>query len=145
MLGLVIAFVADVVVKMWVRAAPEAAARFSRATRWGIVGLAPSTNDVLAFSLPVANVWIWPMGWAVVVALIVYAFRAPRSVRVAMVAIILGAISNLFDRTLRGGVTDYLALFHQFPAFNIADLLVLGGVVSWWWRTRCAANIASAT
>ncbi|MBI4142856.1 signal peptidase II, partial [Candidatus Uhrbacteria bacterium] len=59
-----------------------------------------------------------------------------------VLAILLGAISNLLDRTFLGGVTDYFALTDQFPAFNIADLLIIGGVGWWVWRTRRAATPA---
>ncbi|MFH1099007.1 MAG: signal peptidase II [Candidatus Uhrbacteria bacterium] len=188
------AFIVDVAMKFWVQAAPETAACFLLATPIGAIGIRPSVNNVLAFSLPVPNAWIWPIGWIVVLALIGALFRstkyqAPPTLRsgqanskqvpstksqifndrrlgirysnlfgiwnlsayggsavggefgisdrhVAVLAVILGAVSNLFERTFFGGVTDYLAFTVLFPAFNIADLMVLVGIGAWWWTTR---------
>ena len=104
----------------------------------GPIGFIPSVNDVLAFSLPIPNVWIWPVGGVVVLALIGmlgrisdFKFQIRDRRALAITAIVLGAMSNLTDRTFLGGVTDYLSLTNAFPAFNIADLLILGGVIVW--------------
>lgn len=119
--------------------------RFAFATPVGLVGFVPSHNTVLAFSLPIPNAVIWPIGWIIVLALLAVLVRMVTMHRlssiapVALLAVILGAISNLFDRTLRGGVTDYLAVTALFPAFNIADFIIMGGVVWWWVTTRTSA------
>lgn len=39
-----------------------------------------------------------------------------------------GAMGNLIDRALHGGVTDYLEfLFMRFPVFNLADICLVAG------------------
>lgn len=129
---LLIPFAADVALKVVAWTNPDALGRFSFSTWVGTIGLAPSVNSVLAFSLPVPNAVIWPVGWIIVAILIVSGVRCPVSgVRIAILAIILGAISNLIDRTFLGGVTDYLSFTDFFPAFNIADFLIVGGIVGW--------------
>lgn len=95
----------------------------------GYVGVVPSTNAVLAFSFPVPNAVIWPVGIAVGIALVVFLVRARTTrERVGFGIILLGAAPNLVDRIAYGGVTDYVALTNLFPAFNIADLLIFAGV-----------------
>lgn len=146
--SIVLAFVTDIVMKMWVRSDPANAGRFACWSSVGPIGIVPSVNDVLAFSLPIPNVVIWPVGWIVVLFLIYTLIRSGnkfqipdskfqiRHRRLAITAIILGAISNLFDRTFLGGVTDYLSFTNLFPAFNTADLLILGGILGWVWCER---------
>jgi len=138
--GVALAFIADIALKVWVRSTPANAGRFAFWPSVGPIGIVPSVNDVLAFSLPIANWYIWPIGW-IVVAVLIRAFVSSRKQfqlhrRSAIGAIILGAISNLMDRTFLGGVTDYLSFTNLFPAFNIADLLIIGGIVMLVWRDR---------
>ncbi|MDP3771100.1 MAG: signal peptidase II [bacterium] len=136
-IGIGVAFLADVAMKMWTRQLPADAGRFAFWPSVGPIGIVPSVNDVLAFSLPVPNVVIWPVGWVVVVWLIARLLRNVKcrtqnaKLTIAFIAIVLGAVSNLMDRTFLGGVTDYLSFTNLFPAFNIADLLILGGLAGW--------------
>jgi signal peptidase II len=46
---------------------------------------------------------------------------------IAYTFIILGAVSNLVDRIVFGGVVDYFYL-QNFSVFNIADIMIVGGV-----------------
>lgn len=46
----------------------------------------------------------------------------------ALVLIFSGAISNVFDRILRGYVIDYIYL-GLWPTFNLADIYIFSGVV----------------
>ncbi|MDO8599688.1 MAG: signal peptidase II [bacterium] len=134
--SIALTFLTDIVVKIWVRQHPATAGRFAFWTSAGPLGIVPSTNDVLAFSLPIPNIWIWPVGWIVVFLLLWYARKSGSRVQIAACAIVLGAFSNLIDRTFLGGVTDYLSFTNLFPAFNIADLLILGGIGGWMYGTR---------
>jgi signal peptidase II len=46
--------------------------------------------------------------------------------------IIAGALSNLWDRIIYGGVIDFIALHYKewfFPSFNIADMAICLGVL----------------
>lgn len=60
--------------------------------------------------------------------------RPARRLEALAYSLILGgALGNAFDRALRGQVIDYLD-FHlrqwHWPAFNIADMAIVGGAVS---------------
>lgn len=45
----------------------------------------------------------------------------------AMFFVLLGAVSNIIDRIQYGWVIDYIDL-HVWPVFNIADIMIVGGV-----------------
>ena len=149
-MSIAVAFLADIAMKIWVRSDPANAGRFAFWPSVGPIGVVPSMNDVLAFSLPIANRLIWPIGWLVVLMLIGALRRNGEwrmengECRIAIASIILGAISNLADRTFLGGVTDYLSFTNLFPAFNIADLLIVSGIVGWAMAERNRAATASA-
>lgn len=184
---LLVPFAADITLKILARTDPDALGRFSFLPSVGTIGLAPSVNSVLAFSLPVPNVWIWPIGWIIVAVLIWVFFNreshqgSPKKIvveklengngnekldngsstnfysqisktnfhypnnhflnrisqrRSALLILLCGALSNLTDRTFLGGVTDYLSFTDLFPAFNIADFFIVGGIVGWMRSTR---------
>ncbi|MBI4433412.1 signal peptidase II [Candidatus Uhrbacteria bacterium] len=128
---LVVIFMVDVAVKWWARTLLARGVSFALPTPAGMVGIVPSVNEVLAFSFPVVNAWIWPVGWVLFAVLLWLAWRSHGATRIALVMILLGATSNLAERTVWGGVTDYLSVTDLYPALNIADLLVLCGVVGW--------------
>jgi signal peptidase II len=59
------------------------------------------------------------------------AFAAPL-VRVGLAMVLGGAAGNLYDRVLRGTVTDFIEVYHgdwTFPVFNIADSAITVGAV----------------
>ncbi len=75
------------------------------------------------------------MALAVIFSLL---WKSPLSRRAgwALALILGGAAGNLFDRLLRGRVTDFLLFYigrHQWPAFNCADsAIVIGaGLLIW--------------
>lgn len=48
------------------------------------------------------------------------------------VFIFTGAVSNMFDRCIHGGVIDFIALSYKhwhFAVFNVADILIVSGVM----------------
>lgn len=52
--------------------------------------------------------------------------------RLALALVLGGALGNLYDRILRGSVTDFLLFYwhdSQFPAFNVADSAISIGAV----------------
>jgi signal peptidase II len=73
----------------------------------------------------------------VIVAWLFYsALRKPRTqsqaAALALALVLGGALGNLYDRILRGSVTDFLLVYWrdwQWPAFNIADSAISVGAV----------------
>lgn len=58
-------------------------------------------------------------------------FTAPLS-RFGLALILGGAVGNLWDRIIRGTVTDFLEIYQgswTFPAFNVADSAITVGAV----------------
>ncbi len=58
-------------------------------------------------------------------------FSAPL-VRTGLALVLGGAAGNLFDRILRGTVTDFIEVYHgdwSFPVFNVADSAITVGAV----------------
>ena len=56
------------------------------------------------------------------------------SAQLGILLVLLGGLSNQFDRLRRGSVTDYLQFPHRrvkkrAPVWNLADFMLIGGVV----------------
>lgn len=73
---------------------------------------------------------------ALVAWMLVGAIRKPESHteagRLALALVLAGALGNLYDRILRGSVTDFLLVYWhdwQWPAFNVADSAISVGAV----------------
>ncbi len=52
--------------------------------------------------------------------------------RVGLALILGGALGNLYDRVIRGTVTDFIEVYHgdwSFPAFNVADSAITVGAI----------------
>ena len=52
--------------------------------------------------------------------------------RAALSLILGGALGNMYDRLIRGTVTDFIEVYHgswSFPAFNVADSAISVGAV----------------
>lgn len=92
---------------------------------------------------------------AVILAVVVYLiWRLPRPLPAAeqwtpfaLGLILGGALGNLYDRVLRGSVTDFLDFYagsHHWPAFNVADSAITIGVcllaLQWLREQRTAAR-----
>jgi signal peptidase II len=61
-----------------------------------------------------------------------------RSALVSLGAVLGGALGNIHDRLRHGAVTDFLDLHwgdYHWPAFNLADVFVVAGIL---WLMRCA-------
>lgn len=80
------------------------------------------------FLIAVAVVVLGAIGWV-----IVRVRPASPIARVALAMIAAGALGNLIDRAVLGGVTDFLDL-GWFPVFNVADMSLDVGValIVWW-------------
>jgi len=53
--------------------------------------------------------------------------RADLQVRIALWAVLGGALGNLLDRVRLGSVVDFIQVSHYFPVFNVADSAITVG------------------
>jgi signal peptidase II len=59
----------------------------------------------------------------------------------AIMLIMTGALGNVFDRWVYGGVIDFIAVHYRvwhFPIFNIADVMICCG--TFWWLMQGIAR-----
>lgn len=95
--------------------------------------LHPVLNPNIAFSLPlpaVTPLYLNALLSIVIVCFAVVVFRQYRTKDPAMFwwgLITIGALSNLMDRFILGGVLDYVDL-RWFPIFNMSDAYITVGV-----------------
>ena len=125
----------DLAVKAWARASLEP---------YGppldflpLISLRLTFNEGVSFSILVFDhqgAKIALLGFTALLTslLTIWAFRTRGYERLALSAIVSGALANLIDRAAYGAVTDFLGLhfgnWHPF-VFNLADVWISGGVV----------------
>jgi signal peptidase II len=87
-------------------------------------------NKDIAWSISIAPGFFYFI-WIVIILLIIYLFLKSKSdsEKIALVLILSGAFSNLFDRLSRGCVIDFIDL-KFWPVFNTADIYISIGVFS---------------
>lgn len=97
--------------------------------RFGILSFTPYLNNRLAFSFPFP-LPIIILGSIMVICLLIWCFITSCSFinRLALLCIITGALSNLFDRIAYHAVRDYLSIIPN-GFFNIADLMIGAGIL----------------
>lgn len=111
-------------------------------------------NPGAAFSL-LANAGGWQRWFFLVLAIVVSAWLVwqltqsrPRLEALSFSLILGGALGNAFDRAVRGRVIDYLD-FHlcgsHWPAFNLADVSIVGGAVALVLQSLVGADSPSPT
>lgn len=95
-----------------------------------------ANNYNIAFSLPLSGWWLNIIIILIIITLIynlLYLSLKQRYNQAGLLFIvIIGAISNLFDRIRFGYVIDYLDLMY-FTVFNLADVMIVGGVIGLGW------------
>ncbi|MFH1188130.1 MAG: signal peptidase II [bacterium] len=98
-----------------------------------------SINKNIAFSLAVPSVIIFLLVLGTLVFLFYLLIKNYRKNNFSFVfflsLIIIGALSNLFDRIKFGWVIDFIYVPH-FTVFNFADIYITFGVVLWLWNER---------
>ncbi len=89
------------------------------------------SNNGAAFSMFQNQTYLFVIVAAVAISVIVfYSRRLPKEANVVRLGLGLqlgGAIGNLIDRLLRGGVTDFIDVGF-WPVFNVADSAIVVGV-----------------
>jgi signal peptidase II len=103
----------------------------------GVMDLLYTENHGVAFSA-LERLSIQPPAWllvglalvetAVVVALWVRRRRGSRVEHAGFALLMAGALGNAIDRAARGHVVDFIHV-HFWPVFNVADVLVVAGVL----------------
>ncbi|MFH1427611.1 MAG: signal peptidase II [Patescibacteria group bacterium] len=97
-----------------------------------IFKLSYSSNYNIAFSLPISGLGLNLAIIVIILALFYYLLILLKKNNyhesLYLAVILLGACSNLFDRLRYGFVIDYLDLKY-FTVFNIADMMIVGGVL----------------
>lgn len=131
--GALALFAADRIIKSVVVASPHA----SLPAVPGLLELSLFANPHLAFSLPVDMRVAAVIILVIMVLLLVIVSRAWKRADVFLAAavslILAGAFSNLTDRWLFGFVVDYVNV-PGWTAFNLADGMILAGVLMWAYR-----------
>ncbi len=92
-------------------------------------------NYGIAFSLPIPMWLTLIISAAIIAALIKVGFhfwKQKSEYLIPIVLIFFGAIGNFIDRLINGFTTDYL-IFLQLSAINIADILIIAGVILTLW------------
>ena len=96
-------------------------------------------NYNIAFSLPLGGLTLNIFICFIVLSLVYYFIYLVNKKRleaaIFLLAVILGATSNLLDRLKYGYVIDYFDLKH-FTVFNLADVMIVGGMAGLLWFLR---------
>ena len=100
----------------------------------GGLGFSFVKNTGVAFGLQITG---W---WLAIVLLVVFIFliyelynywkKQDWHVVIAILLIATGAIGNVIDRLVYGYVIDFIQIF-WWPAFNLADVIIIVGVFLW--------------
>ncbi len=95
---------------------------------WQWLALERHHNFGVAFNVPIPLYVVIPLTFLIIIGLVLWIRRHPHDffAQLGASAVILGAISNLFDRIWYGYTVDYIRLINSI--INIADLLVLAGI-----------------
>ena len=98
--------------------------------------IANQINEGIAFGIGLPRTAIYFFVTLIILALVMICVKEIKDGRrrtgFILSILIAGAVSNLIDRLLYGGVVDYLSLsFFKFswPTFNLADVMIVGGAV----------------
>ncbi|MFW6014243.1 MAG: signal peptidase II [Nanoarchaeota archaeon] len=93
-----------------------------------IASLTLTKNTGGAFSIfQENNLLLFFAGILITITLFYYLIRADKKEVIPIALIIGGALGNLLDRALHGGVIDFIQI-SIWPVFNIADIAITLGV-----------------
>lgn len=99
----------------------------------GVLGLTNLHNDGAAWSILEGQQWFFVVVSVIaiiILAVLLYRFRADRVLTIAFSLIMAGTIGNFIDRLRLHYVVDmFQTEFINFPVFNIADACLTIGVV----------------
>jgi len=74
--------------------------------------------------------WGLVPAWVGVLAFIILGLWITRQKNASLIMwlILAAGLSNIIDRLLYNGVIDWIHSFSWFPVFNLADMVITGGV-----------------
>lgn len=106
---------------------------------WPVGHFALVQNDALVFSWPAPN-WVAIILMVIVIVGVVWYLGKhwnDRTMlfRFALLLVVLGALSNLYDRAVYGYVIDWAYFGPWWPIFNLADVMIAVGLVLWLWQS----------
>lgn len=81
----------------------------------------------------VIGYWLMAIGLLAVIWIIKNADLNITSYRWSLILIIAGGLSNIIDRFIRGYVVDYIDFF-DLNHFNLADILIVIGIILYCWQ-----------
>lgn len=96
---------------------------FNKGVTWGIFS-SDSVIGQITLSLVIAIITL-------VLGFVAYSRLKEHVSIIGETLVLSGAISNLIDRLVYGGVVDFIHIHHQawsFPIFNLADVFIVVGV-----------------
>lgn len=95
------------------------------------ISLEYAQNYGIAWSIPIPYTLLLILNIVLLVALPYYLWRnldlRKKTAIIALVLIMGGAVSNLFDRLVHGYVVDFISLW-IWPVFNLADAFLTIGI-----------------
>ncbi len=93
-----------------------------------------TVNTGIAFGIPFPMLVYVPLFVVIMIVMVRLLVRAIGDGAWGMVlsiaAVLVGGLSNGVDRLMFGGVTDIFLLAGQL-SFNVADIMIVGGLVGW--------------
>lgn len=100
-------------------------------------------NPGMSFDIPISIWIIAPLTVCVCVWLLWIShkhWQHNTTISTAANVVVIGAIGNLADRLINGFTTDYILLFGR-SAINLADILIITGILALLWYTRDTRTI----
>jgi len=95
-----------------------------------MIGWQPTLNTAGVFSLPINNFWLVIISIPLIALLLFWINSIKNNndnILSPTVLLLLGALSNFYDRLFYGGVVDYLYIL--WGAINLADILIVAGAI----------------
>lgn len=140
MLCVAIVFTADVVLKYlaYTNTLPSLHWLFFDVAHFANPGIALSIPLPLPITLTITAFLLSSFLW------LAFQKNTVPAARIACISILLGAISNFVDRMITGTTTDYLIFFTR-GAINLADVLIVCGIMGCLWYHERADTRATRT
>ena len=85
-------------------------------------------NSRMFFGLLGSNTLLILILFVFITALFLYFLKSTKKYKYPLIFVLSGTVSNLSDRIVFGGARDYIK-FQYWPAFNLADTLIIAGIL----------------